>query len=170
MGVLQMNREVKNISDGFMFAVSKYYTQKILHEFLPRNSAAYLSEQKEIHPDCFRFALARYGYQKPRPLKLVVAHLHSSLCDEFKPIHDGYVQLGKDKLIINQLLELLTLGYANEQELRDAIPDCVAHFTLGTPRKISSPLFLQQSNPHAVYAYEKYLPLLERYAAYHLLQ
>ena len=97
--------------------------------------------------------------------------LATSLIPEFEPTYRDFRRIASDGTDLYQLLAQTTLGSADRQEFRDAVPDCIAMVTSlrHTPRRIQDPLYLCRGSASAVDAYHRLLPKAEEYAAYHFI-
>ena len=85
-----------------------------------------------------------------RPLQLAAI-----LIPEFEPTYRDFRCIVDAMTDLYQLLAQTTLGSANRQEFRDAVPDCIAMVTSlrDTPRRVQDPLYLCRGNTSAVDAY-----------------
>ena len=94
-----------------------------------------------------------------------------TLIPEFEPTYQEFLRIGATWADLYQLLAQTTLGSADRQEFRDAVPDCIAMVTSlrHTPRRVQDPLYMCRSNAFAVAAYHRLLPKAEEYAAYHFI-
>ena len=120
----------------------------------------------------FVFRNRAFPYRNSRNIYLGKSpQLAQVLIPEFEPAYCDFRRIVDTMNDLYQLLVQTTLGSANRQEFRDAVPDCIAMVTSlrHTPRHIQDPLYLCRGNAIAVNAYHRLLPKAEEYAAYHLI-
>lgn len=97
--------------------------------------------------------------------------LHFSLFPKMDAHLEDEAAIKSDELLIRQTLFQLLDPCRSEQEIRDALPNCLTD-TLGESARLprmSEAAFTIRDNPRAVKQYERVLPKLELYSAARLL-
>jgi hypothetical protein len=149
-----------------LFAAEERRLTKAVNELCNANREAYNGEQ--LHG--FHYQGRWYRYEDVSgALNRKVLHL--SLFSRMDRHLADEAAVNMDKQMIRQTLFQLLDPCTSEQDMRDALPNCLSD-TLGEigrlPRK-NEEAFTIRNNPRAVKQYEKIKPKLELYSAARLL-
>lgn len=108
---------------------------------------------------------------------LVPQEARPTLSQELIPKFDQYAKderiFKEDALLIKQVLSRVLFQAQGDQEMRDLLPDCMIRFA---PKLQEVPRYMNRGAaaknfclPRTAEQYEKILPKIEMYAAFHLL-
>lgn len=113
--------------------------------------------------DIFRMA---YGRGSNKQIPTLSFELNSEVSAYISDLH----KVEADEAQIRQVIFKLIYQANSTQEIRDALPECVARLVFkDIPRFIQDPTWLIRNDPRGIREYERMLPKIEMYAMTQLM-
>lgn len=153
-----------------LFAPDNRRMQKWRDKLILMNNEAI---EWKTDPNCFQHRGVRYMHSTlptpPNITKIGIPVLHRDLLPEIEKFIDEREQLSNDWRRIEQFLVVLFRPLNTAQDMRDAIPDCLArHASLNLERQFPQELVWKPTGPQ-MKEYEKLLPTIKMYDGASLL-